>query len=98
MNRGRIQSQGENIEESEKWNLEQPLTKKKADKKLADLKIKHSKNELKKRRDAFNKASNFINNSHISNGAYAVISKTFMVKNSKSARVDIEVKTGKAFI
>lgn len=98
MHRGRLQSQGDNIEKSENWSLEIPLCKIDADDKMKALKIKHSKQELKKRQDAFNKASKFIEITNKAGGAYAQIAKTFMVKNSKNARIDIEVIEGKAFV
>ena len=40
MHRGRFQSQGGNVEESENWSQENPLTKVCADQKLQNLKNK----------------------------------------------------------
>ena len=98
MHRGRIQSQGGKIEDSENWNYKMPISEKTAKHKINILKSRHSKKEQRLRTDAFNQAYKFIDNSKTALGADAQVSKTFMVKGSKNERVDIEVITGKAFV
>ena len=98
MHRGRIQSQGGNIEDSEKWNFKLPILSDTAKNKADILKNRHSKREQKIRANAFLKAKKYIDVSAIAGGVYKPISKTFMVKGSKDQRVDIEVKEGKAFV
>ena len=101
MHRGRIQSQGGNIEDSEKWNFQLPISRDTAKNKVDILKSRHAKREQKIRADAFVKAKKFIDVSAIAGGIEVVdkpLSKTFMVKGSKDQRVDIEVKKGKAFV
>ena len=98
MHRGRIQSQGGKIEDSEKWNFEVPISRDTAKDKVDILKDRHSRKEQKIRADAFLKAKNYIDISAIAGGVYKPISKTFMVKGSKDQRIDIEVREGKAFV
>ena len=94
--RGRIQAQGKNIEESEAWAQNEPLTKNEGLKKLDNLKKKIAKKEAKIRERAFKKAARFIKN-----GLYQVInkiiSKTFMVSNTEHERIDIKIQKGTAF-
>ncbi len=101
MHRGRIQSQGGNIEDSEKWNFQKPISCTTAKSKSDILKNRHTKREQTIRANAFQKAKKFIDISKIAGGIEVVdkpISKTFMVKGSNNKRVDIEVKKGKAFV
>lgn len=101
MHRGRIQSQGGSIEDSENWNFKMPISKDTAKNKADILKSRHTKKEQTIRANAFVKAKNFIDVSAIAGGIEVIdkpISKTFMVKDSKDKRVDIEVKKGKAFV
>ena len=95
-NRGRIQAQGEKLEESEAWSQNEPLSKNKASLMIDKLKDKIPKKEVKKREQAFKNATRFINN-----GPYQIInkiiSKTFMVANTEHERVDIEIRKGTAF-
>ena len=58
--RGRIQAQGEKLEASESWALNEPLTKSEGQKLLENLKNKIPKNEEKIREIAFKKATKFI--------------------------------------
>ncbi|WP_312933470.1 RHS repeat-associated core domain-containing protein [Pseudomonas sp.] len=96
--RGRIQAQGTKLEESVAWNQDDPLTVKDAKKKLEELKGKLNKKELAARQDAFMKADKYIDNCARCGGANASVSRTFMVRDTKSERVDIEVITGRAFV
>ena len=96
-NRGRIQAQGDKLEESESWAQKKPLTKKEGLELLEKLKEKIPKKETKIRERAFKKAKRFIEN-----GPYQVvdkiISKTYMVPDTEHERVDIEIQKGTAFI
>ena len=96
--RGRIQAQGAKLEESIAWNQDVPLTSGDAKKKPDELKVKLSKKDLAARADAFKKAEKFIDDSCSCGGVDAQISKTFMVKDTRHERVDIEVISGKAFV
>ena len=101
MHRGRIQSQGGKVEDSEKWDFKLPISRETAKNKADILKDRHIKREQKIRANAFIKAKKFIDVSAIAGGIEVIdkpISKTFMVKGTKNKRVDIEVKKGKAFI
>ena len=95
-NRGRIQAQGENLEASEAWSQNEPLTKDEGLKKLDNLKNKITKKEAKIRQKAFKKASRFIENGP-QQVVDRIISKTFMVSNTEHERVDIEIQKGTAF-
>jgi len=101
LHRGRIQSQGNGIEDSEKWNFKNPISSKTAKIKTDILKNRHTKRQRNERIEAFEKAKKFIDISEIAGGVEVIdkpISKTFMVKGSKDKRVDIEVKKGRAFV
>ena len=98
MHRGRIQSQGGKIEDSESWNYNMPISEKTAKDKVNILKARHTRKEQKLRSNAFDKAYNFIDNAKSAFGVDAQVHQTFMVKGSKNERVDIEVITGKAFV
>ena len=82
-NRGRVQAQGTHLEESVSWDTDEPVTVKDVQDKLEELKRKLSKRDLKDRKEAFEKAKNFIENGNNCNGLDAPISKTFMVKGTK---------------
>ena len=94
-NRGRVQAQGTHLEESVSWDTDKPVTVKDVQDKLEELKRKLSKRDLKDRKEAFEKAKNFIENGNNCNGLDAPISKTFMVKGTKHERVDIEIISGR---
>ena len=94
--RGRIQAQGENLEASEAWAQNEPLTKHEGLKLLANLKNKIPKKEAEIRENAFIKASEFIQQ-----GPHEVIIgsifRSYKVKGTKHERVDIEIQSGTAF-
>lgn len=96
-NRGRIQAQGSKLEESVSWNQDTPLTKNQAKEIMQELEGKLSKRDLKVREKAFEAAKRFIESASNCGGVDAPVSKTFMVKDTKHERVDIEVISGKAF-
>jgi hypothetical protein len=98
LNRGRIQAQGENLEQSESWAQDLPLTEPEGMELLEKLKNKIPKKELEIRKDAFVKAQKFIEQAAINNGVDAPANVTFRAKGYNKERVDIEVKTGKAFV
>jgi hypothetical protein len=95
--RGRIQAQGENLEESEAWSQNEPFTKQEALHLLNKLKNKIPKNDAKIRAGAFFKAAKFIEN-----GPYQIvtkaISKSFKVPDTEHERVDVDIQRGTAFI
>jgi len=94
--RGRIQAQGEALEESEAWSQDTPLPKTDGLQMLNNLKFKIPKKEAEIRASAFEKTSRFIQN-----GPYQVvdriISKSFKVPDTEQERVDIEILKGIAF-
>ncbi len=95
-NRGRIQAQGENVEASESWGQDEPITKKKGLELLEKLRNKIPKKEAKIRKKAFDKVIRFIEQ-----GPHRVITapitRSFVVKGTKKDRVDIEIQKGEAF-
>jgi len=96
-NRGRIQAQGENLEASESWSQNEPITKEEGIILLEKLKNKIPKNEAKIRELVFNKAKQFIEQGphEVINGS---VSRSFLVKGTQKERVDIEIQKGRAFI
>ncbi len=97
MHRGRLQSQGGPVNDSEPWA--QPLALKygKAIKLSNKLEKKANAKERKLRVDAFSDARRFMQRAHAAGGVEG-ISKTYMVKGDPHRRVDIEVRKGKAFV
>lgn len=98
IHRGRFQAQGNGLEESESWAQDKPLSISKALFLLRSLAAKLNLNDFTKRKKAFEKAEEFVNNASENGGVFAVKKKTFKVKGSKDERVDIEVLGGKAFV
>ncbi|MDX5406080.1 MAG: hypothetical protein LPK11_03420 [Chromatiaceae bacterium] len=96
-NRGRIQAQGEALEESESWSTDQRFDKRSGICLLSSLKAKLKKHDLNLRTNEFDKVEKYINNSPKTTGVSAQVSKTYRVKNTRSERVDIEVRRGTAF-
>ena len=93
--RGRIQAQGENLEESVTWAQDEPLSKKDGLKLLELLKSKLGKKDLKVREKQFEQAKRFIEN--VQDGENAPSYTTFRNRKTAHERVDIEVKSGTAF-
>jgi hypothetical protein len=93
--RGRIQAQGENLEESVTWAQDEPLSKKDGLKLLELLKSKLSKKDLKKREQQFKQAQRFIEN--VKGGEDAPSDISFLNRKTKHERVDIEIWSGTAF-
>jgi len=98
LHRGRIQAQGEDLEESESWAADTPPTWQEGIEMINKLEDKISKKEAELRKEAFEKARNFVVKAGENGGVNAVVQKTLVVKDTKEERVDIEVRKGKAFI
>lgn len=96
--RGRFQAQGGDVEESESWAQEHPLSVFKALDLMKNLILKLTSKDYKRREKEFEKAQNLIKEAGNSGGVRAKFTKTFKVKGSKNERVDIEVLSGKAFV
>jgi hypothetical protein len=96
--RGRIQAQGEGCEESEAWAQNEPPDTDTGLELLEALKKKLSPSQTNKRKKSFDDAEKFIKQAGKNGGVAAKVSKTFKVKNSADARIDIEVIKGIAFI
>lgn len=93
--RGRIQAQGEDLEESVTWSQDEPLSKKDGLELLESLKSKLSKHDLEVREKEFAKAKRFIQN--VQGGEDTPSSQSFLNRKTKKERVDIEVWSGTAF-
>ncbi len=98
MHRGRIQAQGDGLDESEAWSQDTPISHIDGCNKKLALKKKLSPKELRVRAGAFDKARAFIDSSHVAGGVSAQVSKTYMVKGEREKRVDLEVRAGVAFV
>src|SRR5690349_12939887 len=95
--RGRFQSQGGGLEESEPWNEPEALQALKGHHLLSGLQYKIPYKEAEIRHDSFIKAHRFID-SAASAGGVGPCKKSFLVRGSRAQRVDIEVQSGLAFI
>jgi len=96
--RGRIQAQGEFLEESESWSKDEPLTEEEGLILLEKLKNKIPKNEAEIRVSVFEKAKKYIQQASKNGGLFAQSFATFNVKGKNKKRIDIEVREGVAFI
>ncbi len=94
--RGRIQAQGDGLEESETWHQEEPLSRSDGLSLLRKLKDRLSADEQEKRDRPFREAKRFIEQAQ--GGVDAPLRKTFRNRKTKDVRVDIEVWSGTAFI
>ena len=95
--RGRIQAQGGGLEKSEAWSQDQPLSLKQGLALLARLVAKLTATERADRDKPIQKAERFIKTAGKSGGVFVPIFKSFLAKGSKDKRIDIEVRSGKAF-
>jgi hypothetical protein len=97
--RGRLQAQGPRTEQSQPWSQEDPLTASDGHKLLRNLEESLSQPERIERRVAFEKARGWIAAAAGNGGVNAPVSKKFWdLKGSRDIRVDIEVRTGLAFV
>ncbi|MEZ2585879.1 hypothetical protein AB2B46_11430 [Kluyvera intermedia] len=97
LHRGRIQAQGAKLEESVAWSSEQAPTGSDGRDMLVILAGKITSREALMRNAAFQEAEDFIHEAVNAGGAYADKRKTFMVRNTLSERVDLEIRRGHAF-
>ncbi len=97
-NSGRFQAQGLKLEESEKWNLEEPITLNEGKLLVNNLKNKLSKKDKLIREDAFKKCEKYIIQANKNGGVSSVLVKDFLCRHTSSERVDIEINYGDAFI
>ena len=97
MHRGRVQSQGGSKDDSESWGFMNPISKSTAITKTDALEKRQTKKEKQLRKKSFNKAKKFIEDAAKNGGVSAQVSKTYLVKDKKHMRVDIEVIKGEAF-
>lgn len=104
MHRGRIQVQGADLvlERSWSWADDDPPTAAAALARLHDLRAQLTSVQLALRNEAFERAERFIRNAAASGGVDAPVGATFqnrgLARGGCTARVDIEVRTGKAFV
>lgn len=104
--RGRTQVQGRDInkELSRSWAQEVPKDAGEAHDELDEMRRECSRRQQQRRNPAFHEAHRFISNAQAYGGVHAPISESFPRSARRrsseypSARVDIEVQTGKAFV
>ncbi|MGB7529584.1 hypothetical protein [Sphingobacterium cellulitidis] len=98
MNRGRIQAQENNFDESESWATIDEITKTEGYNKTNLLKARLTPLQLANRIRAFVKLDSFINSAP-ANGYYSQIIKSFHHNpQNRKIRVDIEIRDGRAFV
>jgi len=96
--RGRIQAQGEKLDESEAWSQNEPPTKNEGIEMAEKLKNKIPAVQATIREGAFDALKRFIIQAAKNGGVSAFVSKSFDVKGTEHERVDLEVRKGIAFI
>ena len=92
--RGRIQAQGNDLEKSESWAKDEPLSLDEGLSLIENLKKQLTPAELKKREKSFEKLEKFVRKSPT--GFIAVVRRSFSDDDS-SERVDLEILQGLAF-
>ena len=97
MHRGRLQSQGGPVNDSQPWAQTEPLEHKSAITMSNPLEGMASRKEHKLRVSAHEKSRSFIDAAKAAGGT-GPTSKTYMVKGDPHRRVDIEVRNGLAFL
>ena len=97
IHRGRIQAQGDGLKESVAWSQPDPPTVAEGLAMLEALEAKLTKKQLKACTIAFQMAERFIVNTGASGGVTDEI-RSFADPKTKAIRVDIEVKSGVAFV
>lgn len=102
--RGRLQVQGDDMDKelSSPWSQDTPFPASLAITQLESLRTQCCRTILTLRAQAFQKAERYITNARHQDGLHAPVMKTFRNDNlpqkNKTARVDIEVIEGIAFI
>ncbi|MGQ8819678.1 hypothetical protein [Bibersteinia trehalosi] len=100
--RGRIQIQGSNpyVEKSYSWAAKTPIKATEGLKQLDKLWNSLTTSQQKERKKAYECAKNFILAAQKTNGINGYIAKTCKdpTAKDKSARIDFEIHSGKAFI
>ena len=96
--RGRIQAQGGGVEKSAPWAQDHPLTRREGLEKVDALAAKLTPKEFRDRQEPLEKVREWTGRAAQAGGVDAPVSKTFKKKGAKDIRVDIEVKTGRAFV
>jgi hypothetical protein len=98
VHRGRIQAQGNGLEESIAWAADSPPTMNDGLKMLEELKNKIPEKEAKIRENEFEKAKHYIEEAGKNGGVQALENISFKNRRTKDSRVDIEIQKGNAFI
>ncbi len=96
--RGRIQAQGSGTEKSRAWAQENPPTRSEGQRFVDELEAQLTPKELRDRQEPLENARNWIDRAAQAGGVNAPVQKKLKKKGSKDIRVDIEVKTGRAFV
>lgn len=102
--RGRLQVQGKDMakERSRPWAQETARLAQTAQQDLTDLQQEITETELSLRELAFEKAKHFIEACRAKGGVAAPVAQSFknpgLPKKHRTARVDVDVKTGAAFV
>ena len=94
--RGRIQAQGEGLEKSVSWSQDDPLTKDQGRALLHKLDDQLTPAERRRREKQLAEARRYIEQTN--GGIDALKKKTFRNRQSRDARIDIEVLSGTAFV
>jgi RHS repeat-associated protein len=95
--RGRIQAQGGGTEKSVPWAQGKPPTRAQGLQMLDQLERQLTPAERAVREDALTRAREFINRAADAGGVSAPVSRTFLGQG-RGVRIDIEVRTGQAFV
>jgi hypothetical protein len=99
LHRGRIQSQGGPVNDSEPWTQSTPLHCTDGVSLSRKLEARHNASERALRSKVFDDARRFMQNASQHGGVLGHTSKSFYVRGDQAARrVDIEVQNGTAFI
>lgn len=97
--RGRWQAQGANIQASERWAQDDPLSAVDGRRLLTTLKLGLAPAEQARRAVAFVRANRYVDIMEAAGGVAAPVIKSFPVANdADERRVDLEVKAGMAFV
>jgi hypothetical protein len=95
---GRVQAQGNRLQQSRKWEQDSPLTSKEGHRMLDDLYALLNETEREEREVAFAKAHTWIDAVELVGGIQGFYGRSFGHPPGNSVRVDIEVSRGLAFV